>query len=70
MFDKEYFRLHLRDLRKARGNSIEEVADAIGVKRPTVNRYETGTILPSISALWRLADYFDVSLDELVGRKH
>mgnify|MGYP000532590602 FL=1 len=46
----------------------EEIADAIGVARSTYTRYESDKRLPDIYKLCALADYFDVSLDDLVGR--
>ena len=45
-----------------------EIADAIGVARSTYTRYESDKRLPYIYKLCALADYFDVSLDDLVGR--
>lgn len=68
MFDQKYFSTHLKELREKKGVSLETVAKAIGLSRPTVNLWETGGRLPSIAALWKLADYFNVSIDELIGR--
>ena len=38
------------------------------VKQPVLARYELGTIMPSYPVLVKLADYFDVSADYLLGR--
>ena len=38
------------------------------VKQSSINRYEQGQSAPSLETLVRYADYFDVSLDDLVGR--
>lgn len=58
----------MKALRLKLGVSQEEVADAIQVARSTYTRYELGKGLPDIYTLGRLADYFDKSLDEMVGR--
>lgn len=60
--------LNIRIKRIGRGYTQEEIADAIGVARSTYTRYESDKRLPDIYKLCALADYFDVSLDDLVGR--
>lgn len=44
------------------------MADGIGVAEQAYQRYEYGKTVPSALVLIALADYFDVSLDYLVGR--
>ena len=61
--------LNIKIKRIGRGYTQEEIADAIGVARSTYTRYESDKRLPDIYKLCALADYFDVSLDELVGRE-
>ena len=46
----------------------KEVANAIGISVRTYQRYETGERLPDIQVLVKLADYFNVSTDYLLGR--
>ena len=60
--------LNIKIKRIGRGYKQEEIADAIGVARSTYTRYESDKRLPDIYKLCALADYFDVSLDDLVGR--
>ena len=60
--------LNIKIKRIGRGYTQEEIADAIGVARSTYTRYESDKRLPDIYKLCALADYFDVSLDDLVGR--
>lgn len=43
-----------------------EVAEILGVKAATISKYEAGTLEPNIESLKRLAELFDVSVDELV----
>ena len=40
----------------------------LNTNQNTISRYETGTREPSISELVRIADYFNVSVDYLLGR--
>lgn len=60
--------LNIKIKRIGRGYTQEEIADAIGVARSTYTRYESDKRLPDIYKLCALADYFEVSLDDLVGR--
>lgn len=43
-----------------------EVAEALGIKSATVSKYESGALEPNIEALKKLAELFDVSIDELL----
>ena len=58
----------LRELRKAKGLSQTEVANTIGVSQVAYGRYESGAREPSFETLKALADYFNVSVDEILGR--
>ncbi|MGB9782605.1 MAG: helix-turn-helix domain-containing protein [Moorellaceae bacterium] len=58
----------LNHLRKSRGLKAEELTEAIGLKRRIIFHYEKNEAKPSFDILIRLADFFDVSLDYLVGR--
>lgn len=59
----------LRELRKAMCLTQEELAATLGLSRVNYTRYETNKARPDYETLVALADYFDVSLDELFGRK-
>lgn len=58
---------NLKLLRKKRDLSQQDVAAAINVARSTYTQYETGKRLPSIEVLTKLAEYFGVSTDEILG---
>lgn len=66
---KSKFSENLYNYRKERKWSQEEVALKISVTQQCVSQWEKGLIEPTLTLLWRLADLFDVSIDELVGRK-
>lgn len=58
----------IRDLREDRDLRQVDVARATGIDQKTLSNYETGRTRPDSEALIRLADFFDVSIDYLVGR--
>ena len=62
------FHEHLRDIRKTHKSTQKQVANAIKVSERNYQDWEYGNTKPGFDALIALADYFDVSLDYLVGR--
>lgn len=59
---------NLRELRQSKGVSQQKIADAIHVSQQSVNKYENHNIEPDINTLIKIADYFNVSVDYLIGR--
>lgn len=62
------FSSRLRELRLSRKQSQADLGKEIGVTLKQIQRYELGTSEPTLSKLLSLSDYFNVSLDYLVGR--
>ena len=62
------FANNLKNLRTEREITQADLAQALSTTEKTISHWETGYSEPSISQLVTIADYFDVSLDELVGR--
>ena len=58
----------LINLRKAAKVTQKAIAAAINVSEVSYQRFEYGTVRPSLDTLIALANYFDVSIDYLVGR--
>ncbi|HOV69028.1 MAG TPA: XRE family transcriptional regulator [Clostridia bacterium] len=58
----------LRELRKNMGISMKKLGEIIGVAESTISLYETGKREPDNETLIRLANYFDVTVDYLLGR--
>lgn len=56
----------IQALRRARGLSQEEAADALNVSRQAVSKWETGQSYPSTENLIALAALFESSADELL----
>ncbi|MBQ8697019.1 MAG: helix-turn-helix transcriptional regulator [Clostridia bacterium] len=58
----------IKNLRRERGLTQQQLADALGVERSSVGKYETGS-LPSAEVMLRMAEYFAVSVDYLCERE-
>ncbi|MDE7256467.1 MAG: helix-turn-helix domain-containing protein [Clostridia bacterium] len=58
----------LKHQREIRELSQSEVARATGISQPKLSYYENGKHLPLIDDCIRLADFYNIPLDELVGR--
>lgn len=61
--------LRIADLRRARHITQNELAQAVGTTFQNVSKWENSITMPDISMLPLLADYFEVSVDELLGLK-
>ncbi|MCH5193470.1 MAG: helix-turn-helix transcriptional regulator [Oscillospiraceae bacterium] len=58
---------NLKKLRKGNDLTQEQLADILGVSPQAVSRWEIGTTYPDITMLPTIANYFDVTLDDLIG---
>ena len=56
----------LRSLRKEKEITQEELAEKLGVSGRTISRWETGNNMPDISLLVEIAEFFDVSIPEII----
>ena len=67
--DKKIVAIRLKELRGKIGISQAKLAKELGeVSQPVIARYETGDLFPSYPVLIKIADYFNVSTDYLLGR--
>lgn len=62
-------KLKVAELRKRKGIGQQELAEVLGVTYQAVSKWETGITLPDIMLLPAIAEYFKVSVDELLGLK-
>lgn len=60
--------MNLLKLRKENKKTQQEIANELGIKQNTYSKYELKETQPNIETLIKLADYFNVSIDYLVGR--
>lgn len=58
----------LKELRKEKGLKQQELADEINVSKSAIGMYELGKRLPPSDVLEKLADFFGVTSDYLLGR--
>ncbi|MBQ8886004.1 MAG: helix-turn-helix transcriptional regulator [Clostridia bacterium] len=59
----------LKELRQSENLTQQELAEKLGIGRVNYTRYETGAARPDYETLIKLADFYDVSLDELFDRR-
>ena len=60
--------MRLKELRKKKGISQLRLATELNTTQNTISRYETGEREPGIGELIKIADFFNVSVDYLIGR--
>lgn len=60
--------MRLREIREARGLSQYGAAKELGIDRAQMHRWESGKVAPSIEGLVKLADFYGVTVDQLLGR--
>ncbi|HIY57283.1 MAG TPA: helix-turn-helix transcriptional regulator [Candidatus Tetragenococcus pullicola] len=62
------FHIRIKELRKEKKYTQQEVADKLGITRPAYTAYETGKRKPDFDTLKVLASLFEVSTDYLLGK--
>lgn len=65
---KNQLHIVLKELRKKNGKTQEEVAKDLNLSQQTYSNYENGTRLPNIDIIIDIANYYNISIDILVGR--
>ena len=68
MFDKIIFSQRLRSLRKAKNLNQNQLGQAVGLTQFAISKIERAERAASIEVICALADYFDISVDYLIGR--
>lgn len=61
---------HIRDMREDFDLTQEEVGKLLGIKQTVYSRYERGIQTIPVEHLLKLADYYGVTTDYLLGRTH
>ena len=65
--DQQKIGAFLKELRKAKNLTQEQLAEELNVSGRTVSRWETGSNMPDLSILVELADYYDVDIREIIN---
>ncbi|MCI8734614.1 MAG: helix-turn-helix transcriptional regulator [Clostridia bacterium] len=58
----------LKEHRLLMGKTLMDVERETGISNSNLSRWEQGKVLPSVAFCEMLADYYGISLDELIGR--
>lgn len=58
---------NIRRLRLARGITQEQLAEVLNISNAAVSKWERGGSFPDITLLFPIADYFGISVDDLMG---
>jgi len=59
----------LKFIREQKGYSQAQIAESLGTTRQTISNWENDKTILDSASLIRLADFYQISLDELCGRK-
>lgn len=62
-------KLKIAELRKEKGIGQQDLADVLGISFQSVSKWENGVTMPDITLLPDIAEYFNVSVDEILGIK-
>ena len=65
--DQKKIGTFLKELRKEKGITQEQFAEHLGTSGRTISRWETGNNMPDISLLIEIAEFFDVSIPEIIN---
>lgn len=63
----EYFKTRIKELREKEGLSMQQLAEKIGVNKSRVGMWENMGSVPRMDALKKISEFFDVSIDYLLG---
>ena len=66
--ESQTFRQRIKELKKEKGVSYCEIANTLGFARSLFNSWNTYNYIPSLELIYMLAQYFNVTIDYLLGR--
>ena len=59
---------NIRNMRVARGMNQVELGKMLGVSKQCISNWENDNVIPSVEMLVKIADFFNVTTDEVIGR--
>ena len=65
MKERDPMKTRIRELRKSRKLSLEELADAVGTTRQTITSIEVGKYTASLPLAYKIAHYFGLTIEEV-----
>ena len=66
--DLTIFKRRFQELKKERSTSNYAISKTLNISDSAISAWELSKKMPSIESLYKLADFFNVSIDYLVGR--
>ena len=66
---KNKFSFNIKNFRLQKGLKQQELAEKLSITQRKVSYWENGKVEPDIDMLWEIADLFEISIDELIGRE-
>ena len=57
----------IRELRRAKGMTLKQLGDVLGMAESTISQYETGKRQPDNETIWKLGEFFGVTVGYLLG---
>jgi putative phage repressor len=66
--ESQTFRQRIKELKKEKGVSYCKIANTLGFARSLFNSWNTYNYIPSLELIYMLAQYFNVTIDYLLGR--
>lgn len=67
---KEVFQIRVKAIREELGLSQVKVSADTGIHQSYLSKYENGSLEPNLEQLGQLANYYEVSIDWLLGNPH
>ena len=69
-FDKRKFTIRLKEIRKSKGLTQEQICDLTGIEISNYSKMETGKVAPSMSSILRLINFAGFIPNEMFDFKH
>ncbi len=66
---KIMFSVNLELLREGAGLRQQDLAEKLDTTQRKVSYWESGKVEPDLENLWRIAEFFGITIDELVGKE-
>ena len=67
MMDENIIGRNIRQLRKSRGMTLEQLAEKVGSTKSTISRYEVGAYEPSFKMIRKISEVFDICPARIYG---
>lgn len=69
MSTQDFSKNRIKELREEKLLTQHELSRKTGISQANISRWETNVIVPNVVDCWKLADFFNVTVDYLIGRE-